>query len=149
MLLQEKEEGRSLIILPPSVGKFVTAALLHPEASRNRALLVNSFTTTPIKILAEFQRQTAGAEKEEWTVTYTSLDRLRQIEKDAWAQKHKLAPITTLRRIWAEGGATAEITDNLNIGVTETESLADAVRLAIETQLSEGPDKVDGGRVFM
>lgn len=133
---------------PPSVGKFVTAALLHPEVSSNRALLVNSFITNPAEILAEFQRQT-GSGKEDWTVTYTSLEELRRIEKDAWASKAKLAPIATLRRIWTEGGALPLIISNPEIGVTKTDSLVEAVRLAVEVQLSGKSEEVNSGRNFM
>lgn len=43
-----------------SVGTLVLATLRHPSASFNRALRVNSFTTTPAAIQAEFERQTTG-----------------------------------------------------------------------------------------
>ena len=45
------------------VGKLVVAALCHPVEAKNRALLCNSFTTTPRKILSEFETQTGG---EKW-----------------------------------------------------------------------------------
>lgn len=124
------------------------AALLHPKASRNRALLVNSFTVTPPEIMAEFQRQTNTSEKD-WTIEFTSLEALKEIEKEFWSNKSKLAPIATLRRIWTEGGALPAALNNADIGVVETDSLADAVKLAIETQLSKQSEKANDGRVFM
>jgi hypothetical protein len=42
------------------VGKFVVKALLHPEASHNKALKVNSFTTAPLEIVSEFEKQSGG-----------------------------------------------------------------------------------------
>jgi hypothetical protein len=58
-----------------SVGKLVVKALLHPEASKKRALKVNSITTTPAEIFAEFEKQTG----ENWEVAYTSLVELREL----------------------------------------------------------------------
>lgn len=60
-----------------SVGKLLVGALQHPEAARNRALKVNSFTTTPAEILAEFEKQTG----EKWQVSYTSLPELKKLEQ--------------------------------------------------------------------
>ncbi|KAL1959241.1 hypothetical protein VTO42DRAFT_2747 [Malbranchea cinnamomea] len=113
------------------VGRLVVAALLHPEQSRNRALKVNSFTTTPAEILAEFERQTGG---DKWSVTYTSLEQLKSLEKDAWATGSPAATVLTLRRIWTEGGTLYEKRDNDAIEALEMETLADAVRRAIEQQ---------------
>lgn len=111
-----------------SVGKLVVAALLHPEASRNRALKVNSFTTTPNDILAEFQKQTG---EKQWDVTYTPLDDLKKIEEHAWADKLPSATPLTLRRIWTEGGTLYEKRDNELIGDPPMETLSDAVRRSL------------------
>ena len=113
-----------------SVGKLTVKALLHPEASRNRALKVNSFTTTPTDIVAEFEKQTG----EKWTVAYTSLEKLRELESAAWENKNPIAPLFTLRRIWAEGGTLYEKRDNALIDGEDTETLEDAVKDAIKIQ---------------
>jgi hypothetical protein len=128
-----------------SVGKLVVKALLHPEVSKNKALKVNSFTTTPEEIVAEFERQCGG---EKWEVTYTPLDKLRQLEKDAWANKHPMAPIFTLRRIWGEGGTLYKQRDNGLIDAEDMETLSDAVKAAIEVQRAGTPE-VAKDRKFM
>jgi len=121
----------------------VVKALLHPEQSRNRALRVNSFTTTPEDILAEYEKQCG----EKWEVICTSLDELRKLEKEAWDRKNPLATIYTLRRIWAEGGTLYEKRDNGLIDGDDMETLSDAIRAAIETQQGDAsksrmnPDK--------
>lgn len=88
------------------VGKFVVAALLlqqrqqqHSDGNanggnvtKNRALRVNSFTTTPHELLSEFERQTGG---EKWQVGYTSVEELERLEREN--------PVVTLRRIWTSG----------------------------------------------
>jgi hypothetical protein len=112
------------------VGKLTVKALLHPEACRNRPLKVNSFTATPLEIVAEFEKQTG----DKWTVTYTSLEKLRELEGEAWENKNPFATIFTLRRIWAEGGTLYEKRDNALIDGEDTESLVDAVRDAIVKQ---------------
>ncbi|TVY30692.1 Isoflavone reductase-like protein [Lachnellula hyalina] len=117
-----------------SVGKLVVKALLHPEASKKRALKVNSFTTTPAEIVAEFEKQTG----EKWNVTYTSLSELKELEAAAWENKVPMAPLYTLRRIWAEGGTLYAKRDNSLLDAEDNlETLADAVRDAILTQRSE------------
>ena len=109
-------------------------ALLHPEASKKRALKVNSFTTTPAEIVAEFEKQTG----EKWNVTYTSLAELKELEAAAWEDKVPMAPLYTLRRIWAEGGTLYAKRDNSLLDAEDNlETLADAVRDAILTQRSE------------
>jgi hypothetical protein len=125
-------------LTPCSVGKLTVKALLHPEASKNRALKVNSFTTTPLEIVAEFEKQTG----DKWDVTYTSLEKLKELETAAWERKDPAATIFTLRRIWAEGGTLYEKRDNGLIDGEDTESLEDAVRDAIATQ--QGGDKAPG-----
>ncbi|OAP62971.1 hypothetical protein AYL99_02198 [Fonsecaea erecta] len=116
------------------VGKLVTLAALHPDASRNKALRVNSFTATDSEILKEFEKQTGG---QPWKVFYTSLDTLKKLEKEAWDAEKPYATIFTLKRIWAEGGTLYDKRDNYLIeaeGVMET--LADAVAEAIKVQTS-------------
>jgi hypothetical protein len=107
-------------------------ALLHPEAAKNRALKVNSFTTTGNDIVAEFEKQTG----KKWDVSYTSLERLRELEKEAYTREDPTATIFTLRRIWAEGGTIYEKRDNDLIDANDMETLADAVRASIAAQQS-------------
>ncbi|KZZ96991.1 NmrA-like family protein [Ascosphaera apis ARSEF 7405] len=121
-------DGKISLTTMADVGKLVVAALLHPEASRNRALKVNSFTTTPNDILAEFQKQTG---EKQWDVTYTPLDDLKKIEEHAWADKLPSATPLTLRRIWTEGGTLYEKRDNELIGDPPMETLSDAVRRSL------------------
>jgi hypothetical protein len=106
---------------------------MHPEESRNRALKVNSFTTTPSKIVAEFERQT---KVEKWSVSYTPLEKVHAMEKQAYADKNPKSTLFTLRRIWAEGGTLYEKRDNAIIDGEETDDLSDAVRVAISGQTS-------------
>ncbi|KIV93763.1 hypothetical protein PV10_04954 [Exophiala mesophila] len=114
------------------VGKLVVLALKHPDASKNRALRVNSFTTCDKEILGEFEKQTGG---QAWKVTYTSLDKLKQLEQEAWNNGVPYATVFTLRRIWAEGGTLYEARDNHLIEADEgMETLADAVAEAIRVQ---------------
>lgn len=113
------------------MGKLVVSALLHPETSKDKALKVNSFTTTPAEVLAEFERQTGG---EKWAVTYTPLDELRELEKSAWESSLPYATAFTLRRIWTEGGTLYAKRDNEAIEAPEMETLQDAVKRSIATQ---------------
>ncbi|KAL2407915.1 Reductase efuL [Exophiala dermatitidis] len=114
------------------VGKLVVLAALHPDTSRNKALRVNSFTATDAEILAEFERQTGG---QPWKVSYTSVDELRKLEKEAWAAEKPFATLFTLRRIWAEGGTLYDRRDNYLIDAEDVmDTLADAVAEAIKVQ---------------
>lgn len=116
------------------VGKLVVLALAHPEASRNKALRVNSFTATDSEILAEFEKQTGG---QPWKVSYTALDEIRKREKEAWEAGNPLATLWTLRRIWGEGGTLYDKRDNHLIEAEDSmDTLADAVAEAIRVQLS-------------
>lgn len=114
-----------------SVGKLLVAAAQHPEATANRALIVNSFTTTPKEILAEYERQTGGAE---WDVAYTPLPQLERAEHEAWEKGVPHAALYTLRRIWTQGGTLYESRDNELIGAPPSETLEAAVAKAIEAQ---------------
>ncbi|KIY03870.1 uncharacterized protein Z520_00561 [Fonsecaea multimorphosa CBS 102226] len=116
------------------VGKLVALAALHPEASRNKALRVNSFTATDSEILKEFEKQTGG---QPWKVSYTSLDTLKKLEQEAWDAGKPYATIFTLKRIWAEGGTLYDKRDNHLIEAENVmETLADAVAEAIRVQTS-------------
>jgi hypothetical protein len=88
-----------------SVGMLVVKTLLHPQQSKNKALKVNSFTTTHKEILEAFEKHCGG---KKWTVKYTSNHKLRDLERNAWLGKHPMTPIFTLRRIWSEGGTLYE-----------------------------------------
>lgn len=118
-----------------SVGKLLVAAVRNLAASRNRALRVNSFTTTPNLTLAEYERQTST----KCDVSYTSLDELKTLEKDAWESGDPLAAIYTLRRIWTEGGTIYKSIDSKDIGMypADLDSLADAVKMAVSSNGQE------------
>ncbi|KAN0101431.1 isoflavone reductase family protein [Hyaloscypha variabilis] len=125
-------KGRISLTTDPDVGKLVVAALLHPEAAKNRALKVNSFTTTPLEIVSEFEKQTGG---EKWEVEYVSFEKIRELEKKAYEESNPWAVGFTLRRIWGEGGTLYEKRDNWVIGKEEgLDSLSDAVAVAVAAQ---------------
>lgn len=106
-----------------STGDLVLATLRHPAASFNKALKVNSFTTTPAEFHAEIERQTGGP----WTVHDTSLARLREIEQEAWAAGIPAAAVVTLRRIWSDGGTLYDHRDNGVIGEPRVMTLKETV----------------------
>ncbi|KAE8391089.1 hypothetical protein BDV23DRAFT_153722 [Aspergillus alliaceus] len=111
------------------VGTLVLAILRHPSVAFNRALRVNSFTTTPSEIHAEFVRQTGG---QPWTdVRYTPLSQLREVESEAWKAGNPVAAVLTLRRIWTEGGTLYDQRDNALIGEPPLQTLGDVVAEAI------------------
>ena len=116
------------LILYLSVGRLLVATLQHPAASKNKALVVNSFTTIPNEILAEFEKQTGT----KWEVKYTSLEKLRELEEQAWKDQDPLAAVFTLRRIWTEGGTIYDKRDNELIGDPPMETMADQVSQAIQ-----------------
>ncbi|KAE8452069.1 hypothetical protein EG329_002235 [Mollisiaceae sp. DMI_Dod_QoI] len=124
-------KGKISLTTTPDVGKLTVKALLHPEASRNRALRVNSFTATLLDIVAEFEKQTGG---DKWSVSYTPLEKVRELEKQAYADGHPGAVGFTLKRIWGEGGTLYEKRDNGLIDGEDTDTLEDAVKVAIAAQ---------------
>jgi hypothetical protein len=113
-----------LLLLYNSVGTFVVSTLLHatPE-TRNRPLCVNSFTTSPAEIQSLFERHIPGP----WNVSYTPLERLRELEGEAWGAGNPAATVVTLRRIWSEGGTLYEKRANELIGEPKTSSLEEVV----------------------
>ncbi|PWY90224.1 NAD(P)-binding protein [Aspergillus heteromorphus CBS 117.55] len=129
--------GRVSLSACDDVGQFVVHALTHWDGARNRALKLNSFTTTPADILAEFEAQTGA----QWTVEYTSLDQLRSLEREAWAKEAPEATGCTLRRIWTEGGTLYDRRDNEDIGVTETKTLGELVTGSIRSQVEGVPSR--------
>jgi len=106
-------------------------ALLHPEASHNKALKVNSFTTTPLEIVSEFEKQLGG---EKWRIAYIPLEKVRELERQAYAENHGTPAVFTLKRIWAEGKTLYEKRDNHLIDAEDTETLADAVKVVVAQQ---------------
>lgn len=121
------------------MGKFVVAALLHPENSRNATLIVQSFTATPHEILAEFEKQTGA----KWDVSYTSLDQLKEMEKAAYQHYSPLATVITLRRIWTEGGTLYKYYENSILESDDTETLEDQVRQSIDQQHKSNGDSMN------
>ncbi|KAF2466609.1 isoflavone reductase family protein [Lindgomyces ingoldianus] len=115
------------------VGNLLVAALNtpFPSSSSSRILKVNSFTTTPRSILTEFEKQTNG----KWEVSYTSLDKLKELEAKAWEEKSPIAAVYTLRRIWTQGGTLYEGRDNGKIGDPKMETLEEQVRKAVEIEV--------------
>ena len=127
--------GKISLTTMRDVGKLTVAALLHPDAAKNKALKVNSFTTTPNDLVAEFERQTGGGK---WDVQTTSLERLKELEKEAWEKGNPAAGGFTLRRIWAEGGTLYEERDNEVIGMEgegKLDGLESCVRHAVDVQM--------------
>lgn len=113
-------------------GRFVAAALKNLQETRNRVLIVNSFTTTPRQIVAEYEKQTGG---QPWDVSFTSLNELKQLEKDAWSTGNPMAGLATLKRIWTEGGTLYDHRDNGIVGLeNNVDTLEDAIESAIEWQ---------------
>ncbi|KAF8847595.1 putative isoflavone reductase like protein [Acephala macrosclerotiorum] len=137
--------GKISFTTPSDVGRLVFKALLHPEQCKNKALKVNSFTTTGNEILAEFEKHCGG---EKWSVKYTRSEELRKLEKDAWDNKHPMAPIFTLRRIWNEGGTLYDKRDNKSIDAEDMQTLPNAVSAAIAIQIS-GEVDTQKNRKFM
>ena len=114
-----------------SVGKLVVASLQHPAESEDKILIVNSFTSTPNEILAEFEKQTSA----KWSVSYTSLDELKRFETQSWESGVPYATAVTLRRIWTEGGTLySKPRDNELVGDPDMETLADQVKQIIVEQ---------------
>lgn len=111
------------------MGKLVVAALRNPDEAMGQVLKVQSFVTTPLAILQEFEHQTG----EKWTVHHTSMQELRELEKHLWDDKQSKATAATLRRIWAEGRTLYEETDNKKLGLSpvDMESLRSIVSKAI------------------
>ena len=93
---------------------------------------MNSFTATPLEVVAEFERQTGG---DKWEVEFVSRDKLVAKEAEAHAAGVPLATAHTLRRIWADGGTLYDHRDNGLIGFEgQEESLQSQVGKAIEKQ---------------
>lgn len=98
---------------------------------------MNSFTTSPAEIQAEFERQTTAGQP--WkNVSHTSLDRLRELETAAWEVGNPAATVMTLRRIWTEGGTLYKQRDNALIGEPKMMTLEEVVAKEIQ--------RVSGGR---
>ncbi|RMZ81287.1 hypothetical protein DV737_g2553, partial [Chaetothyriales sp. CBS 132003] len=116
------------------VGKFVVAALLNGNASKNATLIVHSFTATPHEILAEFEEQTGT----KWDVSYTPLDRLKEIEREEYQIHSPLATVATLRRIWTEGGTLYKYYDESILGSIDTETMYSQVTANITRQEEGG-----------
>ncbi|KAJ5648119.1 hypothetical protein N7490_004491 [Penicillium lividum] len=123
VLLGSGEERISLTTMK-DVGTLVLSTLLHASPDHvNRAFCVNSFTTTPTLIQKEFERQMSGT----WDVSFTSLDRLRELERKAWEEGKGTATVLTLRRIWTEGGTLYEERANGVIGEPRVMGLEEVV----------------------
>lgn len=101
----------------------------HPDVARNRALKLNSFTTTPKDILAEFEKQTGTR----WDTSFVSLPELEQAERDAWGKGDPAATSFTLRRIWTQGGTLYGRRDNESIDAIDMETLPAVVEKAIRS----------------
>ncbi|KAK9793659.1 hypothetical protein AB5N19_04131 [Seiridium cardinale] len=97
----------------PDVGKFVVAALRHPQAAQNKILKVQSFVVTAKDILTEFEKQTGS----KFDVKFTSKEELRENEQKFWGEGNPSATLFTLRRIWSDGKTLYEKTDNESLGV--------------------------------
>ncbi|KAJ5157360.1 uncharacterized protein N7482_008460 [Penicillium canariense] len=124
VLLGAEGKERVSLTAMEDVGTLVVSTLLKatPE-TRNRPLCVNSFTTSPAEIQAVFESLTKGP----WEVSFTPLERLRELEDEAWAAGNPAATVVTLRRIWTEGGTLYEQRANGLIGEPEMTTLEEIV----------------------
>lgn len=123
-----------------SVGKFVVAALINHNASRNTTLIVHSFTASPNEILAEHEAQTGC----KWDVKYVTVDKLKAMEKEAYQIYSPMATVLTLRRIWTEGGTLHKYYDDDTLGDFQRQTLKDQVNRNIRKQRGElGDDPND------
>ncbi len=91
---------------------------------------MHSFTATPHEILAEYEEQTGC----KWEKSYTSLERLKEIEKEEYQIYSPLATVVTLRRIWTEGGTLYKFYDEGILGQIESETLQSQVAANIRKQ---------------
>ncbi|EXJ59089.1 hypothetical protein A1O7_06520 [Cladophialophora yegresii CBS 114405] len=123
-------EGPVSFTAMADVGKFVVAALMNTTASRNTTLIVHSFTATPHEILAEYERQTGC----QWEKSYTTLERLKEIEREEYQVYSALATVVTLRRIWTEGGTLHKYYDETILGQVDAETLESQVAANIRKQ---------------
>ncbi|ETN46557.1 uncharacterized protein HMPREF1541_00742 [Cyphellophora europaea CBS 101466] len=112
------------------VGRFLVAALLNGNASRNTTLIVHSFTATPHDIVAEYEEQTGCT----WEKQYTTLERLKEIEKEEYQIYSPLATVATLRRIWTAGGTLYKYYDDSILGSIDSENLCSQVTANIMKQ---------------
>ncbi|KGO38899.1 hypothetical protein PEX1_093700 [Penicillium expansum] len=130
VLLGEKGKGEVSLTTMKDVGTLVLNTLLHATAeTRNAALCVNSFTTSPDQIQAEFERQLGG---QPWNVSRTSLEKLRKAEAAAWEAGNPATTVLTLRRIWGEGGTLYAKRANELIGEPKVMGLEDVVANEIQ-----------------
>lgn len=112
------------------MGKFLVASLLNGPASRNTTLIVHSFTATPHEILAEYEEQTGST----WERSYTSIERLKEMEKEEYQIHSPLALVATLRRIWTSGGTLYKFYDDSILGGVDAENLPSQVAANITKQ---------------
>ncbi|KAF2759840.1 NAD(P)-binding protein [Pseudovirgaria hyperparasitica] len=127
-------QGRISLTTMADVGKLLVAALKHPEESKNRALKVNSFTTSPAEILNEYVTQTGA----NWNSSLIPLEKLKATEEKAWADGDPKATVYTLRRIWTEGGTLYEERDNNKIEAPQMDNLETMVKMQIAQQSASG-----------
>lgn len=73
---------------------------------------------------------------EKWTVSYVPIANVKELEKEAHANKNPAATVFTLKRIWGSGGTLYEKRDNGLIDAEDTETLQDAVKASIAAQLA-------------
>ena len=106
-----------------SVGKFLVAALNHPQQAQNCVLKVHSFVATPNDIIVAYEKHTA----KKWTVEHITFDQLVRHERQQWKENNANAPIYTLRRIWLGGGTLYDSVDNGSLGVWSTQNLDDVI----------------------
>ncbi|KAI9737955.1 MAG: hypothetical protein M1834_009325 [Cirrosporium novae-zelandiae] len=131
-------KGRVAFCTCRDVANFLLQTLLsQPPTTKSHILKLHSFITTPLEIVAEFERQTSSP----WSIKYTSLDHLRELEERAWKGGEPLAAVYSLRRIWTEGRTLYDEKGGwdegvLGLGVGEggkgTDRLEEAVGIAIE-----------------
>jgi hypothetical protein len=115
------------------VGLLLVAALRTPTTENSRILKVSSFTVTPKRILAEFEKQTGA----KWEVSYTPTQELKRLEQEAWEKDSPFKTVYTLRRIWTEGGTLYDESDNSKIGFVDAETMENQVKMVVTRQTKD------------
>ncbi|KAF2665394.1 isoflavone reductase family protein [Microthyrium microscopicum] len=131
--LEGDGSGKVSLTSMVDVGKLLAASVQRPEVGKERPLRVNSFTTTPKELLAEFEKQTGA----KWEVTYTSVEEMKALEKELYAEKKPMAGALTLRRIWASGRTLYEKRDNELLPPVELTTQEEIVAAMIKKQTAQ------------
>lgn len=126
--LLEPVEQKICFTTRTDVGRFLVAALLNPDISRNKALKVSSFIASHADILRQFEKLQSG---EKWEAHYTSPEQLAEITQEASENHSWWWATCALRACWTKGESVYDQYDNEALGITETQTLEDVARAKI------------------